>query len=138
VEEQMSEEWNNAITFPIYQNGNKMECNNYRGILLLNLNYKVPKQVVSKYLEPYVEEILGDYQSGFRRSRITTNRILSLRITLEKSYVDVHQLYRGYKEAYDSINKDRLTGIMKDLDINGQRYEICKDFKISRLLSTKQ
>jgi sorting nexin-29 len=59
-------------------------------------------------MEQYVEEILREYESGFRRGRSTTDQIFSLRIILEKAYeynVDIHQLYVGYKQAYDSLNK---------------------------------
>ena len=43
-------------------------------------------QLVATYLGTYVDEILGDYHCGFRRSRPETDHICSLRIILEKSY----------------------------------------------------
>jgi hypothetical protein len=92
-EEQMPEEWSSAIICPIYKKGNKMVCNIYQGISLLNVTYKIFTQLVAKRLEPYVEEILDDYQCRFHTDRSTTNQIFSLRMSLEKSYeynVDVH------------------------------------------------
>lgn len=52
----------------IMPKGSKMECNDYRGILLLNLTHNMFTQLVATYLETYVDEILGDYHCGFRRS----------------------------------------------------------------------
>jgi hypothetical protein len=64
-EEKLPEEWNSAIICPTYRKGNKMKHNNYQGILLLKVTYKIFTQLVAKYLEPYVQEVLGDYQCGF-------------------------------------------------------------------------
>jgi hypothetical protein len=85
-----------------------MEHNNYQGISLLNVTYKIFIQLVAERLEPYVEQILGDYQYGFCRGRSITDQIFCLKMVLEKSYeynVDIHQLYIDYKQAYDSIKE---------------------------------
>jgi hypothetical protein len=97
-----------------------MECNNYWEILILNETYKIFKQIVAKYPEPYVADILGDYQCGFHRGQSIADQIFSLRMSLEKSYgynVDIHQSYIDYKQAYTSINKNQFTEIIKQFGI---------------------
>jgi hypothetical protein len=72
--------------------------------------------LLTRYIEPYVEEILGDYQCGFRKGGSTTDQIFCLRMILEKACeykVDIHQLYIDYKQAYDTINRDELVEIMR-------------------------
>jgi len=71
-------------------------------------------------IEPYVEEILGDYQYSFRKGRSTTDQIFCLRMNLERACenkVDIHQLYIDYKQAYDTINRAELVEIMKEFGI---------------------
>jgi hypothetical protein len=75
---------------------------------------------LTRYIEPYVEEILGDYQYDFQKGQSTTNQIFCLRMILEKACeynVDIHQLYIDYKQAYDSINRAQLVEIMKEFGI---------------------
>jgi hypothetical protein len=73
--EQMPQEWDTTIICPIYTQGDKLECRNYRGISLLSVNYKILTNLLTRYIEPYVEEILGDYQCGFRKGRSTTDQV---------------------------------------------------------------
>jgi sorting nexin-29 len=81
---------------PLYKKGNKLECSNYRGISLLNVTYTILSNLLARYIELYVEEILGDYQCGFRKDRSTADQIFCLRMVLEKACeynVHIHQLY---------------------------------------------
>jgi hypothetical protein len=73
--EQMSQEWGTAIICPIYKQSYKLECPNYRGISLLKVTYKIFTNLLTRYTEAYVEEILGTYLCGFRKGRSTTDQI---------------------------------------------------------------
>ena len=112
----MSQEWGTAIICPIYKQGDKLECRNYRGISLTNAAYKILTNLLTRYIEPYVEEILGDYQCGFRKGRSASDQIFCLRMIVQKACeykVDIHQLYIDDKQAYDTINRAELVEIMK-------------------------
>jgi hypothetical protein len=68
----------------------------------------------------YTEEILGDYQSVFRKGQSTTNQIFMLQQIIEKTYefnVGTHQIFTHYKQAYDSMNWQQLYKIMKEFGI---------------------
>jgi hypothetical protein len=113
----MPADWQMAIIFLIYKKGDKLNCINHRGILLLNVVYKIFTNTLARYLEVYTEEILGDYQYGFRKERSTTDQIFILRQIIEETYklsVDIHQLFNDYKQAYDNINRQQMYKIMKE------------------------
>ena len=113
--EQMPQEWCTAIICPIYKEGDKLDCHNYHGISLLNVTYKIFTNLLTRYIEPYVNEMLGDYQWGLRKGRSTTDHIFCLRMILEKACeykVDIHQLYIDYKQAYGTINRAKMVVIM--------------------------
>jgi len=55
----------------------------------------------------YVEEIFKDFQSGFRKNISTIDHKFVVRQVMEEHYEyvkDLHMLFVGYKQAYDSIN----------------------------------
>jgi hypothetical protein len=68
--EQMSQEWGTAIICSIYKQGDKLECRNYRGIALLNVTYKIFTNLLTRYIEPYVEEILEELSVRFQEMQI--------------------------------------------------------------------
>jgi hypothetical protein len=78
----MPKEWSVAVIYPIHKKNEKTICSNYRGISLLSVIYKVLSKILAKRLNPYTEQILGDYQCGFRRARSTTDQIFVLKNVL--------------------------------------------------------
>jgi hypothetical protein len=67
--EEIPEKWRTAIIYSIYKKGSKLECKNYSGISLLTVTYKIFTNILSEYLKVYADEIIGEYQGGFRKGR---------------------------------------------------------------------
>jgi hypothetical protein len=72
-------QWKKSIIVPIHKKGDKTGCNNYRGISLLSTSYKILSNILHSRLVPYVDEIIGDHQCGFRRNGSTTDQIFCIR-----------------------------------------------------------
>ncbi|KAL4084171.1 hypothetical protein QTP88_028004 [Uroleucon formosanum] len=145
-EEIIPEEWNKAIVIPIHKKGDKMNCNNYRGISLLNTVYKVFSKILIGRLEPLAEECIGNYQCGFRKGKSTIDQIATIEQLLEKKYEyrqNIWQVFVDFKKAYDSIHRDSLYNIMYEFGfprklisltkmcMNGTRYQVRVDCTLS-------
>jgi hypothetical protein len=56
AEEKMPEEWSTAAICPIHKKGNKMDCNNYRGIALLSVVYKAMSALTANRLVSFAKK----------------------------------------------------------------------------------
>jgi len=63
------------VLCPIYKKGDVMDCQNYRGISLLNTSYTVLSNLILNKLKPYTKEIVGEYQADFTVGKSTTDYI---------------------------------------------------------------
>jgi hypothetical protein len=84
--EELPEEWKESIIVPIHKEGDKTDCNNYRGVSLLPTTYKILSNILLSRLIPHAAKIIGDHHGGFRRSRSTTDYIFCIRQILEKKW----------------------------------------------------
>lgn len=62
----MLQEWAEALICPIHKKGSKHKRKISRGISLLNIGYKVLATALVKKLTALAENLIGDYQYGFR------------------------------------------------------------------------
>lgn len=128
-QETIPDEWNSGAICPIHKKGDKMDCSNYRGITLLGVVYKVFSAVIRRRLDPIVEDLLGEYQCGFRRSRSTINQLFNIRQIMEKMWeynIDMHHLFIDFKQAYDSVKRQPLLNAMKELGIPTKYIRLVK------------
>jgi hypothetical protein len=89
--------------------------NNYRRISLLSTLYKILSNILLSRLSPYIDEIIGDHQCGFRHNRSATDQIFCIHQILGKEWEyneTVHQLFINFKKAYDLVRREVLYNIL--------------------------
>jgi hypothetical protein len=63
--EQVPQQLSEGIICPVYKKGDRLNCNNYRPITLLNIAYKIFAILLNKRLIENTENKLEDNQMGF-------------------------------------------------------------------------
>ena len=86
-DEKMPDDWKIGLIVPLFKKGDKTKCENYQAIILLNVTYKTQSTVILERLKEYSEEILGEYQCGFRPQRRRKDRLFVVRQIPEKLYL---------------------------------------------------
>lgn len=118
--EEIPDKWKEIIIIPLHKKGDPTYCNNYRGIALLNVCYKVMSLIILSRLEAYTSNQIGEYQAGFRRNRSTVDQIHSLRCLLEKRIerdIETFILFIDFKKSYDCLLRNAVWNAMQDLGI---------------------
>ncbi|KAL4100675.1 hypothetical protein QTP88_020709 [Uroleucon formosanum] len=72
---------------------------------------------------------IGEYQSGFRKGKSTLDHIFTLRQIMAKFYEfdkELHLIFIDYKQAYDSINRDKLWEALEILGIPKKYVSLIK------------
>ncbi|KAJ4438965.1 hypothetical protein ANN_14919 [Periplaneta americana] len=88
-----------------------------------------PYSYVGRRLTPYVDEIIGDHQCGFRRNRSTIDQIFCIRQIMEKKWKykgTVHQLFIDFKKAYGSVKRKVLYDILFEIGIPKKLVRLIK------------
>jgi len=127
--EKIPEEWLEGALIPLHKKGDKLVCENYRGIALLNTAYKVFAKVLFDRLSPRAETVIGEYQCGFRRDRSTTDQLFNLRLILQRGrefQTQTYHLFIDFKQAYDRTKRNELYVAMKELGFETKLIRLVK------------
>jgi sorting nexin-29 len=109
-----------ALYAQIIKRGDKLVCNNYRGLSLLCIPYKFFTSILYDRLEPLAERIIGEYQAGFRKGRSTTDQIFPVKQILEKCWdrnTDLFQILIDFPQGFDSVDSAMTGYIMREFGI---------------------
>lgn len=127
--EDIPEDWKTALIHPIYKKGIKNDPNNYRGISLLPVTYKILSKALQNRLEPQLDPQLGEYQAGFRRARSCVEQILNLKLLIKHQKQRAKNLFVtfvDFKKAYDSIDRETLFNVLEEFGADEKSVAITK------------
>jgi sorting nexin-29 len=125
--EKMPTDWNLSIICPIHKTGDLMECSNYRGVSLLNTAYKMLCTILFTRIPPFAENIIENYQSGFRKNSSTVNQMFTLIQIREKAKefgIETHHLFIDFRSAYNTIERVKLHSAMSEFNIPNELIRI--------------
>ena len=90
---ELPQQFKDALIISIYKKGDRSNCGNYRGILLLSTAGKILAKFLLRKLQTIAEVILPESQCGFRRSRSTIDMIFTLRQLQEKQQQSLYMVF---------------------------------------------
>ncbi|KAK3931473.1 Craniofacial development protein 2 [Frankliniella fusca] len=136
-EESIPEAWEEALITVLHKGkGAAHECDNFRGLSLLNTGYKLCSTVLLRRLQPYADAdaAIGEYQAGFRRNRSTTDHVYAVRALLAKRrefQQDTHLIFVDFAKAYDSVKREELWSRLYNLDVPAKLIRLIKSLSRS-------
>ena len=128
-EERMPAEWREGELVSIHKKGQHLICENYRGLCMLSVGYKIFSSIFQRRLAPYYSAEVGDYQTGFKWGQSTVDQLFIMRQLLEKNYDydrDSWHVFIDFKQAYDSVSRESLWVIMRELNIPAKLIRLCR------------
>ena len=103
--------WRDSILVPITKKGGLSNCDNWRGISLLDVVGKVVARILHKRFKKLAEDELPESQCGFRAGRSCTDMIFTVRQFVEKSWEHQSKAFLTFidlKKAYNSVPRHAM------------------------------
>lgn len=128
--ETVPKEWKEGLIIKLFKKGNKHDCNNYRGITLLNICSKILSLILLDRLQDSIEPYIRGEQAGFRPSRSCIDQINTLRIILEQASEwrsPIYLLFIDFEKAFDKINRNIIWKILATNGIPDKIINIIKN-----------
>ena len=101
---------------PIPKKGDLTQCDNWRGISLLDVTGKIFVKIIQSKPQNVAEEVLPDLQCGFREGRGCANMIFCVRQLVKRARehnIKLYFLFVDLQKAYDSVPREDLWQALK-------------------------
>ena len=123
--------WRDSILVPIPKKGDLSNCDNWRGISLLDVVGKVVARILQERLQKLAEDELPESQCGFRAGRSCTDMIFTVRQFVEKSWEHQSKAFLTFidlKKAYDSVPRHAMWLALEKLGVPEQTIRLIRSF----------
>ena len=130
--------WNEGIVTPIHKQGNKLDVDNYRGIIISSCFGKIFLKIITTRIESYMYrlDLWKVNECGFKKDHQTENNIFILN-TLYKSCVTkgnakMYLAFVDFSKFFDTINRDVLFYKLLKYGVSGPVYKVIKSMYSTR------
>ena len=109
---------------PLFKNGSRLSCNNYRPISLLSNIGKITEKLIHKRLNHFLEQrkVFYAFQFGFRLNISTNNALMSMTENTQ-THLDKNELTAGVfidlRKAFYTVDHDILLTKLDQYGIRG-------------------
>ena len=124
--------WGNGLVVPVFKKNDKLDVNNYRGIVISSCVGKLFLRIITKRLDDFMEGS-GKWvknQCGFKKDHRTDDNLFVLKTVFEK-YVKkqkkkVFLAFIDFSKFFDKINRHLMLYKLIKYGVNGNIYRIIK------------
>ena len=127
---QTPEAWRYSGIHPIPKGSTSVSTDpmSYRGLALQSCIYKIYSSILNQRLSSYLEnnDVLTDYQFGFRRKRSCLDCVFILDQIIRKSFMSGDKTYCcfvDFKKAFDLVPRDIMIDKLRNLGVSGLLLE---------------
>ena len=108
------------VFIPIPKKGNAKECSNYYTIALISHASKAMLKILQARLQQYMNWVIPDVQTGFRKGRGIRDQIASIRWIIEiarEFQKIIYFCFIDYGKAFDCVDQKKLWEILKQMGL---------------------
>lgn len=131
-----------TVIIPIFKDGDRRKCNNYRPISLLPSIGKIFEKLLNKRLLDFINKTtkIDENQFGFQKNSSTDSALSQVINSLNK-HLDAGQyvlmLFVDLRKAFDLVDHATLLSILEELGIRGNSLQIFRSYLSNRKVVTK-
>ena len=127
-----------AKVIPIYKKGDKRDVRNYRQVSVLPAFSKIYEKALTYRFTQYLENnnILSDYQHGFRQNRSTETALTQFASHVYKcldTKLHAAGVFLDLSRAFDSLDHDILLDKLNHVGIRGLPLQLFKSYLNNRV-----
>jgi len=134
--------WNEASIISIPKKGDPTNCDNYRGISLINNGIKLITKIVTTRISEYGlrNNFIRPEQFGFRNKEESVSLFISIREICQRRQNDNKETYLAFldlKKAYDSVPIGSILHKIECLGIRGKCFQFIKNLYLTSKANVK-
>ena len=128
--------WNNASIVSIPKKGDLSDCDNYRGISLINNGIKILSKIIAARISEYgiKNNYIRPEQFGFRNKEECISLFISIHDICQRRKLKNEVTYLAFldlKKAYDSVPIFNILTKLKCLGIRGKSYQFLENLYLT-------
>ena len=124
-----SEEWETGLLKILPKKGDLGLPGNHRGIMLLEVSYKIVANILKMRLQPIEEELDHESQCGFRPGRGCTDAVFTVKMALKKRRehgLESWVMFLDLVKAFDRVPRNLLWDVLKKFGVPPKLIKLIK------------